>query len=195
MTYVEAGHFGQIALPTNGIASWPYSVANYVSRRLTTFDQGSGIALEDDCTRSEQTLRQKRLQDIQIMMSGASMHLPKGFTSGLNNQFANMMADDAWEEGDELPSLRSLKAFLLMLITTGATHRPGIGTNGGGSISAFWRDGQNRLTVDCLPSGTIRWVLTRENENGEIERAAAECHPARLRDVLNPFRPEVWFGQ
>lgn len=195
MTYVEASHFGQVALPTNGVASWAYTVANNVSRRLTTFTQGSGIALEDNCTLSEQTLRQKRLQDIQIMVSGASRHLPKGFSSGLNSQFANMLADDAWEDSDELPSLRSVKALLLTLITTGAQLRPGIGTNGRGSITAFWREGENRLTIDCLPSGNTRWVLTRVNATGEIERAAAECQPERLREVLDAYRPEVWFGQ
>lgn len=37
MIYVEASQFGQVALPTNGIASLAHTVANYFSRRLTAF--------------------------------------------------------------------------------------------------------------------------------------------------------------
>ena len=92
-------------------------------------------------------------------------------------------------------TLGSLQAFLLMLIATQTKARPGLGTNGRGSITAFWREGQNRLTIDCLPSGITRWVLTRLYPSGKVERAAAECQPQRLLEVLKAYNPEVWFGQ
>jgi hypothetical protein len=193
MTYLDIGYLRHRTQPS-GARSFAHSVVAGV-RRVFLISESGLLVLEDDRTRSEVKLRQRRLEEIQQFISSNSMHLPKGFAVGLNGQFANMMADDVWEDDDVLPSMDSLNAFLLMLISTKAMHRPGIGTNGRGSITAFWREGENRLTIDCLPSGNTRWVLTRENAPGKIERAAAECHPERLREVLNPFRPEVWFGQ
>lgn len=194
MTYVDSAVLSRRTQASGGFSSFANTVVGDV-RRIFKFGQAGQLVLEDDRTRSEVTPRERRLEEIQRFISGNSMHLPKGFAVGLNGQFANMMADDAWEDDDALPSMHSLKAFLLMLISTKAAQRPGIGTNGRGSITAFWRDGENRLTIDCLPSGNTRWVLTRVNAKGEIERAAAECQPHRLREVLNAYRPEVWFGQ
>jgi hypothetical protein len=194
MTYVDTGFSGHRTLASSGFSSFAHTVVSDV-RRIFSIGQAGRLVLEDDRTQSEVTPRERRLEEIQQFISSNSMHLPRGFAVGLNGQFANMMAEDAWEDEDALPSMRSLMAFLLMLISTKAVQRPGIGTNGRGSISAFWRAGENRLTIDCLPSGNTRWVLTRVNAGGEIERAAAECQPERLCEVLNPFRPEVWFGQ
>lgn len=194
MTYADAGLLGNRARASGGISSFAHTVVDGFQRMVNIGKTGY-LVLEDDCTRSEATPRERRLEEIQRVISSFSMHLPKGFAVGLNGQFANMMADDAWEDEDALPSLRSLDAFLLTLFSTQATQRPGIGTNGRGSITAFWRDGENRLTIDCLPSGNTRWVLTRVNAKGDPERAAAECQPHRLRELLSAYRPEVWFGQ
>ncbi len=152
------------------------------------------VDFEGNGAESERSPREGRLEEIQNAISSVSMHLPRGFAPGLNRQFADMLADDAWEDGDAFPTEKALAAFLNMLISTRAAQRPGIGTNGRGSITAFWRDGENRLTVDCLPTGNIRWVLSRVNQHGDLERAAAECQPERLLDVLDAYRPEVWFG-
>jgi hypothetical protein len=194
MTYVDTGLLCLGTQANGGLSSFASTVVGGL-RRMINIGQAGHLVLEADRSRSELTDRERRLEEIQSLISSVSMHLPEGFAVGLNGQFANMMEDDAWEESDSLPSLRSLKSFLLMLIATGTKQRPGIGTNGRGSITAFWRDGENRLTIDCLPSGNTRWVLTRVNATGEIERAAAECQPERLCEVLDPFRPEVWFGQ
>lgn len=194
MTYVDTGPLGQRTRAGDGLSSFAHSVVDGF-RRMISIGQTGYLVIEDDCTRSEGTPRERRLEEIQLVISSISMHLPKGFAVGLNGQFANMMAEDTWEDDDALPSILSLKAFLLTLISTHATQRPGIGTNGRGSITAVWRNGENRLTIDCLPSGNTRWVLTRVNANGVVERAAAECQPHRLSEVLNAYGPEVWFGQ
>ena len=194
MTYVDTGRLGYGTQASGGSSSFADTVVDGF-RRMLSPGQAGRVVLKVDRTRSTGTDRERRLEEIQRFISSNSMHLPKGFAVGLNGQFANMMADDVWEEVDAYPSMHSLETFLLMLVSTKATQRPGIGTNGRGSITAFWRDGENRLTIDCLPSGNTRWVLTRMNVKGEVERAAAECQPDRLCEVLNAYGPEVWFGQ
>ena len=136
----------------------------------------------------------ERLRLVQDRISEISMHLPKGFAAGLNRQFANLMDDDAWEDDDELVSPEAVTAFILTLLSTRTKRRPGIGTNGRGSITGSWTNGDNRLTIECLPNERVRLILSRRRDNGDVERAAfEEMRPERIRAVLAPFNPEVWF--
>jgi len=154
------------------------------------------IEENDSSARSQLTPLEDRLRFVQDRISEISMHLPRGFATGLNRQFANLMDDDAWEDSDELVSPRAVTAFILTLLRTRANRRPGIGTNGRGSITASWTEGANRLTVECLPDERISFVLSRVSEGGEIERAAfGPIHPHRILQVLGPFNPEVWFDR
>ena len=143
---------------------------------------------------SEKTPIERHLSEIQKSISNSSMHLPQGFATGLRRQFANLMDEDAWEEDDELPNLDALSTLLNMLFLLRPSRRPGIGTNGRGSITAFWHNNNSRLTVDCLPSGMVSWVLTVVNDNGSRERAAGECTVSRLAAVLSLYDPRIWFG-
>ncbi|UWR30184.1 hypothetical protein K3758_01160 [Sulfitobacter sp. W002] len=137
---------------------------------------------------------EERLRQIQGKISDISMHLPRGFAAGLNRQFANLMDEDAWEDEDELISLKALNAFLIVLLCTRTRRRPGIGTNGEGSITAAWTVDRNRLTIECLSSGRTSIVLSREGRSGEIERAAfGSVRPHRIPSLLAPFAQEVWF--
>lgn len=101
--------------------------------------------------------RERRLDEIQRMISDHSSQLPEGGAERLSGQFANMMADDAWEDDYELPSLVALGVFLVWLERNVLMWAQGfgIGSNGRGSITAFWREGEVRHTVDFLPRGGI----------------------------------------
>lgn len=108
--------------------------------------------------------REKRLEEIQEIISARSAQFPEGGAERLSEQFANMMADDAWEDDDELPSLVALDTFLRSIGPTNYSPMlpdtdamPGIGTNGRGSITAFWRYGNMTHCVDFLPTGEIRY--------------------------------------
>ncbi|WP_170411311.1 hypothetical protein [Ruegeria atlantica] len=149
---------------------------------------------ETDPATAARSPLEERLRFVQDAISDVSMHLPSGFAHGLNRQFANLMDEDAWESSDELISSNALSAFLVALVLTKARKRPGIGTNGIGSVTAAWTEGPNRLTIEFLPSGKASLVLTRAFETDEPERAAfAPMRPDRLCAVLAPFEPEVWF--
>lgn len=138
--------------------------------------------------------REELLRMVQDEIFGVSMHLPKGFAVGLSRQFANLMDADAWEDNDELISPDALNAFVQTILSTKTKRRPGIGTNGRGSITCSWTSGENRLTVECMPNGRLTLVLCRRREEGDVERAAFEAvRPDRVLALLSPFDPEVWF--
>jgi hypothetical protein len=101
------------------------------------------------------TLRERRLEEIRKIIYDPASQLPEGCAERLSVQFANMMAEDAWEDNDELPSLVALTTFLSWLRHVKHVSHPGIGSNGRGSITAFWREGDIRYTYDFLSSGKV----------------------------------------
>jgi hypothetical protein len=192
MTYVDNEHFAQNSLLVPGRA---YEMMNRLIESLQKVARAPHAEFDRQHASSQRTSPEQRLVDFQSAISDVSMHLPTGFATGLNRQFANMFDDDAWEAGDELPVVETLRTFLTILIQTNTQRRPGIGTNGRGSITAAWTEGDNRLTVESDAAGRTTWVLTRIRENGGVERAAGDCLAARLLEVLYPYKPGVWFGQ
>jgi len=168
-----------------------------INRFFESFARGRGSDSIEGASYSTLPLlnpREDTLRILQDSISNISMHLPAGFARGLNRQFANMMDEDAWQEEDELIGSQALNAFTQLLVGTKTRKRPGIGTNGRGSITASWSVGRNRLVVECLPSEQISMVLCRETDNGEIERAAyGPINPRRALEILTPFNPGVWF--
>lgn len=190
MTYVDVS-----AIP-NGplVAGQAFDVIN---RIFVSFGQTRGAdSVEGRChsTLPDLSPIEENLRKVQHSISKISMHLPAGFSRGLNRQFANMMDEEAWEQDDEFIGQPALNTFIQLLLRTQTRRRPGIGTNGRGSITASWSVGNNRLVVECLPSDKVSMVLTRERQNGDVERAAfGSVHPRRAREILTPFNPEVWF--
>lgn len=190
MTHVETDIFSR-GLLKPGRA---YDIINGGVAWLKQAGGATRIEALDTTTSPDLSPLETRLRSVQETISDVSMHLPKGFAPGLNRQFANMMDEDAWEDEDELVSPAALTAFIQTLIQTGTKRRPGIGTNGRGSVTASWSAGDNRLIMECLPTGKVSMVLSRRMDSGEIERASFNpTRPERVRDVLAPFDPEVWF--
>ena len=137
----------------------------------------------------------RRLGEIHGDISKFSMYLPVGFSQGLNRQFANMMDEDAWEDDDELIDRSALNTFLNTLYATRTLVRPVIGTNGRGSVTAFWHSGSDFLTIDSYANGKVAWALAKTLGTHEPEQAAGRSTTSRILDVLSPFDPEVWFAE
>jgi len=169
-----------------------YDYLNNIVRGLKSVGPLGFVQLDNSDASSEMSQRERRLLEIQTAISSVSMHLQTGFSHGLSRQFYELLDEDAWEDEDVLPDMSSVRTFLQVLVGTDGNRRPGIGTNGRGSVTAFWLADGNRLTVECLPEERITWVLTRELD-GETVRAAGESRPARLLHELTPYNPEIWF--
>lgn len=193
MTYFDTGGFPH-GSPL--VAGQAFERINQFFGCLGKTRQFECLDADDAIARSQRSPQEGSLKMIQDAISDVSMHLPQDFASGLNRQFANLMDEDAWEEEDELISVDALTAFLLTLLHTRTNRRPGIGTNGRGSVTASWRADDSRLIVECLPTRDTSVLLTRIGDDGKTERAAfRSIRPDRLLAVLAPFNPEVWFDR
>lgn len=137
--------------------------------------------------------QERSLSMIHEKISSVAMHLGPNFSAGLKRQFTTMLGHEAWEAADDFPTSTAVDAFLQLLKSIGSSNRPGIGTNGEGSVTAFWVSGKSRLTVDCINLETAQWTLTRAFDAERVERAAGKCSPDRVAICVRPFSPEVWF--
>ena len=190
MTYIDTTGFPREPLV-------PGRAHHAINRFFGLLGQVGGAAnVESSATPASPQITEfeENLRLLQETISEVSMHLPTGFARGLNRQFANLLDDEAWEDEDEFISLHSLTAFIMVLVSASPARRPGIGTNGKGSITASWTRGVNRLTVECLPSGRLNVMMSRQVDGDEPERAAfTSIRPSRLPEIVQPFGPEIWF--
>lgn len=128
-----------------------------------------------------------------IMMSEVSMYFDATWRTGLFTQLDHLLDPENWEEVDAPISEASFRTFLHMLLLLHPAKRPGLGATSDGRVIATWTVHDARLTLECLPGDRVRWVIHRSIE-GEPERGAGQVGLRRLREVLIPYDPDIWFA-
>lgn len=134
-------------------------------------------------------------QRVALKLVGAdfSAHLDQVWRAGLFRQLDNLLDAEEWDLSDKMPSPESFRTFLRMIVHNKPARRPGLAATSDGKIIATWTEGRDRLTIECLPDDTLRWVLTKYVD-GERLSSANTAPVRRLREILAPFHPESWFG-
>lgn len=150
------------------------------------------IELESDSGSAlEAALRDSRAS-FKVLVSRVSMHLGISWLQKLFTQIDSLLDVEEWDTSDPVPSAETARTFIRLLLAMRVSRKPGLGVSNSGNLVAAWTTGPNRLTVECLPHDRVRWVLARMIE-GEMERAAGDGKIERLREILTPFDPAVWF--
>lgn len=127
-----------------------------------------------------------------VLVSRVSMHLGLPWLEKLFSQIDSLLDIEEWDERDPVPAQETARTFIRMLLILKVSRKPGLGVSNSGNLVAAWTSGPNRLTVECLPDDKVRWIVSRAIGD-EIERAAGSGRIDRLRDVLQPYDPAVWF--
>jgi hypothetical protein len=127
------------------------------------------------------------------MTSNVVMHLDREWRDRLFAQLDDLLDVQDWHEDDEPLLDESFRTFLRLILYQQPKRRPGLGLSHRGHLVAAWTTGADRLTLECAPGDTIRWVLSCQID-GEHERAAGETHVARLPEILRPYGPDRWFA-
>jgi hypothetical protein len=133
------------------------------------------------------------LASAKVMTSNVVMHLDREWRDRLFAQLDDLLDIEDWHEDDEPLLDASFRTFLRLILYQKPKQRPGLGLSHRGHLIAAWTRGADRLTLECAPDDTVRWVLSCE-VNGERERAAGETHVARLPEILQPYSPDRWFA-
>jgi hypothetical protein len=121
-----------------------------------------------------------------------AMHVSKEWLFLFYRQLDNLMDPENWEDDDTPITDESFATLLRMLLYVKPKKRPGLGATSTGNIIATWTRDKERLTIECLPSDKVRWVLS-VYINNERESAAGVTSLKRLLDVLSPYVPQHWF--
>lgn len=133
--------------------------------------------------------------DFFTALSSISMHFDLNFRNGLIRQVRSLLDEENWDPDDELPQAGAITTFLRVLLISKASSRPGLGSNGKGSITAAWTVGSNRLTLECYKDDRVVFLLSRKRNDGMVDRAAGETQVGRLMAALSTYEPNVWFHQ
>jgi hypothetical protein len=128
-----------------------------------------------------------------VRTSQVAMHLDRAWRTKLFQQLDALLDAEEWESGDSPLQEASFSTFLRTMIALDPDRRPGLGLTPSGNLIAAWTSGQDRLTLEFLPNGDVRWLLSCYDDE-RIERAAGETSVGRLPAALAPYAPARWFG-
>lgn len=159
-------------------------VSNPATFSKTTVTADEGSKLEADLQDSRASFK--------VLVSRVSMHLGIPWLQKLFAQIDSLLDVDEWDTSDPIPNSETARTFIRLLLAMKVSRKPGLGVSNSGNLVAAWTSGPNRLTVECLPHDRVRWILAREID-GEIGRAAGDDKIERLRNILDPYDPIVWF--
>ena len=127
-----------------------------------------------------------------IATNSVAMHFDRDWQRRFFTQLDAVMDVEEWDRQDRLitePAFRTLLRVLLMLR---GKRRPGLAVGPDGSIIATWTAGANRLTLECHPTDTVRWIVTQIID-GEPDTAAGQTKLTYLFERLASFNPGQWF--
>ncbi len=133
------------------------------------------------------------LARVKLLTAQVAMHLDTEWRSRIFEQLDDLLDAEDWHEDDDPIIASSFETFLRMIIFHNPSRRPGFGVSNHGYLIAAWTSGSDRLTTECRPNDTVRWVLSCEVD-GETERASADTPVRRLMEVLAPYSPPRWFA-
>lgn len=130
---------------------------------------------------------------LKVLTSKVAMHLDGAWRAGLFRSLDTLLDGEEWDFSDALPSEASFKTFLRMIVYLSSARRPSLGATADGHIVAAWTCGQDRLTIECLPDDSVRWVLAK-CVAGERVSGAGRSSTRFLIEALRPYSPEQWLS-
>ena len=195
--FIPAPHGPVISYPAEGASDEAKHIRDSLSEIKDWACRRFGTAIDPRVCRHRPTSTAERLHDAltmaKVKTSEVVMHLDGEWRDRLFAQLDDLLDIEDWHEDDEPLLDESFGTFLRLILHQKPKRRPGLGLSHRGHLIAAWTAGADRLTLECAPKDTVRWVLSCEVD-GERERAAGETHVARLPEILRPYRPERWFA-
>lgn len=144
---------------------------------------GAGMSLEEQLFDAN--------ADAKIFASKVAMRMAREWKSGLYRQLDSILDADEWLEGDHPLQLVSWVTFIRLMLVLRPKVRPGLGLTSGGHVIAMWTEDRTRLTVECQPQDTVRWVYSHMVE-GQRETVAGDTSIQRLPLSLSPYNLNDW---
>ena len=150
-------------------------------------------------SKDDEKSTQERLFDatanVKILTSQVAMYLDNVWREKLFRQIDSLHDVDEWDTDDTPIQQSSFNTFLKAIVQIRPERLPGLGLSHSGLLIAAWTTGQNRLTIEFLEKGRVRWVISRRRDNNESEQYAGHTPVNLLLEGLQPYHPEEWFSK
>lgn len=121
------------------------------------------------------------------------MHFDKDWQRRFFTQLDAVLDSEEWDTQDPIVTEPAFRTLLRILLLLRGKRRPGLAVGPGGTIIATWTVGPNRLTLECHPADTVRWIVTQIID-GEPDTAAGQTKLPHLFERLASFNTEQWFA-
>lgn len=122
-----------------------------------------------------------------------AMHIDPIARKRFFRQLDSLHDEAEWSDGDRPLELDSYKAFIRAYVGRSIGGKPALALTHTGHLIAVWQSGDSKLTVEFLPNGRAR-CLVSQLVDGEYERFAADIPVRSLSKVLQPFGNIDWFN-
>ncbi len=132
------------------------------------------------------------LADMKIHTSQVAMHMDDTWRTKLFAQLDRLHDPEEWDPADSPIGFDSFRTLLRAMFVLNPRRRPGLSLANHGHVVAMWIEGDNRLTIECMPGDAVTVVLVRYLA-GKRESAAVMASTERIAEVLQPYAPECWF--
>lgn len=130
--------------------------------------------------------------NVKILTSQVANYLSKDFRNKLFHQLDAMHNVDDWDSDDK-PVLQASYSLFLKTITFLKPERiPSLGLSHTGNVLTAWITGNNRLILEFLPDGHLKWIVSGTFDN-VTENSSGVTSILRLPKVLAPYYPDIWF--
>ena len=134
------------------------------------------------------------LASAKVLTASVAMHFDRPRRDALFRQLDSILDPAEWDEVDEPLQPSSLGTFLKAMLTINPERQPGLGLSYAGHLIGAWTTGRDRLTIEFLPNGWVRWVIARYEDGDEPRRFAGQTPVSELAEGLASHRPAHWFS-
>ena len=183
--------FGQLGSANEALYSHDTNtIVNRVTALRNPISPASIALTHDNKSINEQLF--DATSGVKILTSQVAMNLDSAFREKLFAQIDYLHDHDDWDPEDKPVQNASFTTFLRTILYIKPKRYPGLGLSYAGNVIAAWTTGKDRLTIEFLPDDQVKWVLSKNYSNGEVERSASQSSVLRILECLAPYHPENW---
>jgi hypothetical protein len=132
------------------------------------------------------------LAEMKVFFSKVAMHMDRSWRDRLFKQLDRLHDTAQWDEADDPVEIGSFRTFLRMMFLLKPDRPPGIALANHGHLLAYWINGRDRLTIECLGDDKVKIVFTRWLGD-EPDRGAIMTNIDGVFRALIPYNSSCWF--
>lgn len=151
---------------------------NKMTSSYSNISSESSISSNSDFDNQIATERKQGAYDnkvnLKILFSRIAMHLSRGIRDQVFSQLDELLDEEDFSEEDSLINENSFQTFLRFISLAKIIKRPALTVSVRGFLGASWRESDVCSTIDFLPNGQARTIVSRKATSGNTQIIGSE---------------------